>query len=462
MGAPGEDGGDVLVLGAGFSRAVSDRFPLTDELGDLVRDELKVLQPSRWLPDRPFENGYFEAWLSSLAEEQPDLDEGDNKERQALFARSIALTGSILRAREAEAGATPKQDWLSRLLGCAHACGLTMISLNYDTVIEAGVSATGIYDWTAKGFVQPYDALHHLPPRAQPTRFAEVKVPTFALLKLHGSLDWYWVPDDRSGATIQRAQEQPPGLSPFLTPPAASKSAFYANPISRELWRRAGRALAAARRVALVGYSLPVTDLTVSGMLQRHIEMDEVELVVVNPDPGVVTDRLVKLGATRSSIVEIGGEEAVAEFVSQLEARASEGLLTRLRSAPPYVFDAPLVMGPNWHSRVVDSVEQTQSGPVLMLSPKAGPMAGRVDADPNWIAPGRTMRDFLSTASGAGGRLKARLPDGTELTIVDHHAEVSAEIERAHVLMASTGFSHLNPERLPCDEAAQRPGEGHP
>src|SRR6266568_3205067 len=61
----------VLILGAGFSRAISDAAPLTDELGNLV---VSRMSDDR-LPAHPrgFEGGSFEVWLSRLGEDQPDL-----------------------------------------------------------------------------------------------------------------------------------------------------------------------------------------------------------------------------------------------------------------------------------------------------------------------------------------------------------------------------------------------------
>ena len=79
---------------------------------------------------------------------------------------------------------------------------------------------------------------------------------SFRLLKLHGSLSWYWSPGDATGATLQRwrlpgtfghpiedeAEDRRrvlPGRVPFIVPPAALKSEHLKSPIVRELWRRA-------------------------------------------------------------------------------------------------------------------------------------------------------------------------------------------------------------------------------
>src|SRR5260370_35078036 len=106
------EGKIVLVLGAGFSRAVSDLLPLTDELGNLILGRLGSRTPR-------FERGYFETWLSRLAEVQPDLTESRNLENRALFLRIADSLYSILREREAEALRTGAPSWLLRLMGLA-------------------------------------------------------------------------------------------------------------------------------------------------------------------------------------------------------------------------------------------------------------------------------------------------------------------------------------------------------
>lgn len=126
---------------------------------------------------------------------------------------------------------------------------------------------------------------------------------TMRLLKLHGSLDWWWVPRDESGVTLSRYDTGStfgapvpltdenrslhlPGLERFLIPPLATKSAYYRNPITRQLWQDAYRALCSAKRISLVGYSLPLTDIVMSGMLRSAIEKSDGQVMVevVNRD----------------------------------------------------------------------------------------------------------------------------------------------------------------------------------
>jgi hypothetical protein len=128
--------------------------------------------------------------------------------------------------------------------------------------------------------------------------------PGFKLLKLHGSLSWYWVPGDQTGSTVQRwrlpgrfGRPEPtdeeersrllPG-EPFVVPPASLKSDYLRNPVTREIWRRAYQALREAARVVLVGYSLPTADIAMSGMLAQArsapLRVQEEEELFVVPE----------------------------------------------------------------------------------------------------------------------------------------------------------------------------------
>ena len=115
----GADRGDVFILGAGFSRAVSPRLPLTDELGNacLAIDDLGG---DRRVPDGGFTGGTFETWLSGLAEPQPYLSEQQNLENQALYLRFSDAIATVLGERVCEALRHPAPRWLQAWLKAAH------------------------------------------------------------------------------------------------------------------------------------------------------------------------------------------------------------------------------------------------------------------------------------------------------------------------------------------------------
>jgi hypothetical protein len=342
----------VLVLGAGFSRAISPDAPLTDELGDLVMEQLG----SPDIPGRPdsFRDGYFELWLSRLAENQPDLREAENLLNRHWFSRITDAIYDILTARERSIVEAGLPDWLMTLVGVAHATKLTMITFNYDALVDIAVNQYGLWDWESGIHVTNNQIIDELP--ALPTNYSTVGGGrTFHLLKLHGSTYSYWAPGDVSGATISRWSPPPdnsaaeahedarqramPGRSPFLVPPAAAKSSYYDNPMMRELWHRAAKALAAADHVFVMGYSLPVTDPVVSTIFAQYLGNRDLTLTVADLSPQPIYRRLEALGIKSapfghrpqvSFTTMLDGEQSIVEATTMLVDISARKVLQEL------------------------------------------------------------------------------------------------------------------------------------
>ena len=134
-------GSPVLILGAGFSKAVHQALPITDELGERVRVRLSRRDREK-LPRGRFRGGRFEEWLSYLAEDQPHLAEDRAFEDQALLRRVTQAVRDVLSEAQADALRSGGPGWLFELLSVLCISRATVISLNYDNLVECGV-ATG-------------------------------------------------------------------------------------------------------------------------------------------------------------------------------------------------------------------------------------------------------------------------------------------------------------------------------
>ncbi len=310
-------------------------MPVTDELGQLA---LKGMSPSEvHIPESGFKDGYFETWLSRLAEPQPDLRYEQNLRNQAAFAEISEAVRRVLVERQQATMAKPPPRWLERLLRIAHFEQFTLLTFNYDTLVEAAIDGYIRIPDRKNGIprIESVDLVDGLPPTPAPTGGLVVtRGPgrsSFRLLKLHGSIDCWWVTGDATGATIVRspdgwrsdgesyaARGAVPGRSPFLVPPAAAKSHFYANPLTHELWQRAAKALEVASSVALVGYSLPLTDLVTAGMFADRLGGRETRVQVVNRKPEAPIGNLKRLGIEANS--DFGSVES---YVDELERQAS-------------------------------------------------------------------------------------------------------------------------------------------
>jgi len=329
------DGREALILGAGFSRAISEHMPLTDELGQM----LAVAGPEVFTGLSPGRS--FERWLSHRAEPQPYLSASENLKRQAVFAQATVEIAKQVDAAIARALTEPLKSWLGTLIALWHLHECDVVTFNYDTLVECAVESLDFWDWRQGGRVQWGSLLNYNPPGMAGSSWDEwdgsgAPYPTFRLWKLHGSVNWYWSPGDPSGASalrirlpgvfgapeplgIDEAHWRAPGRERLLVPPSSLKSPYYANPVSREVWARASEGLADADVVTLIGYSLPVTDLTTAGMLTEAMAAGRVrEVRIVDVEPAPIAGRVRALAPDHVSVVAFdGGENPVEVYVDQ-------------------------------------------------------------------------------------------------------------------------------------------------
>ena len=162
-----EAAGDVLVMGAGFSFAVDEAFPLTDRLGQLAvvassldmprRRERGIYQMSlsdlgALIPENQpnFVGGTFETWMSYLAEPQPFLAPVERAQNHAQFLGFVRSIWEVLTLVEKEASRRGLPPWLYRLLSALHARQATVVTFNYDRLLEAGIEQLELQDFGQK------------------------------------------------------------------------------------------------------------------------------------------------------------------------------------------------------------------------------------------------------------------------------------------------------------------------
>jgi hypothetical protein len=222
-----------------------------------------------------------------------------------------------------------------------------LISLNYDNTIECAANGHSLWDFDSSIRADDTDVINNQPPLVE--AFNYVAVPTLRLLKLHGSLDWYWIDGDQIGSSIQRWRSPGafgavalddeearrrllPGRTPFLIPPSSSKSGYNTNPLTRDLWSQAFESLKITERILLLGYSLPSGDLTMTNMLRDACQGRDIEIVVANIDPEPVIDRLVWIGIPRSQIQTLSSEVCIGDLVTSLLEEATTSLANCLQT----------------------------------------------------------------------------------------------------------------------------------
>lgn len=357
----------VVILGAGFSHAVYPATPMTDDLGEAVRSRLDPADATK-LPRGAFSDGRFEEWLSYISEPQPQFNPEELGDARTLALRVTRTIGEVLSEVQDAALAVDPPEWFWEFLSVLHVLKAQVLTLNYDNFIESGIHTFRMRSRDPLGAttVCEDDILAGLPPCADfpglsvqsranhtwagnPVASGLIRQNTFKLLKLHGSLSWYWLPDSGGGSTLKRwrlpgmfgevwdqgeevRRQELPAHEVFIVPPAALKGQRLGEPVTKELWRRAANALAEADRVVLVGYSVPHADHSITGMVSDELAGRDVCIQVVNPRSSEVKSRLLRLGIPASQIEPFAGDDCIAQWTKKEVERMSAEVVNTLRS----------------------------------------------------------------------------------------------------------------------------------
>ena len=300
-------GRDVFILGAGFSKAIAMQMPTMVELGAEVRERLaEVPSLSSAIPDSLGDN--IELWMTYLSQPQPWLREPDIYLHRSLGGRIRRSIAAVIEERTAQASASLAPDWLRRLILSWHRREAVIITLNYDTLVEKAARdlkvSENISALLPVDIYPPYFA--NIASRSGVGLWGRNSDRTFRLLKLHGSVNWYYsgreefhgetiffsdVPEfgpvcDEAAhyATTRRLRDMAADKETLLIPPIAEKTTYFNNETVRGLWKDAAAALQAAAALYIIGYSLPISDLGMQFFLAGSSPDADSPVHVVNTD----------------------------------------------------------------------------------------------------------------------------------------------------------------------------------
>ncbi|MCE0459125.1 SIR2 family protein [Curtobacterium flaccumfaciens] len=320
----------VAILGAGFSRAISEKMPTIKSLGGEV---LKYMGFSE--EDGPLDefDQDLERWMSYLSADQPWLSEADNLRNRSVFVEAAEAVEAVITAAEEEAVSAPLPPWLERLVWTWAEQGADVFTFNYDTLVERAVSSIPGLGTLADLYATPLSQRH--PPGSSGGLFA-ISPPSrsmFRLYKLHGSTNWsftglasplndpivltrdrpLWRPTAQQDNPVPRFVPLYDGLAPLIVPPTFSKGPYYGNLALRAQWRRGATALSRASDVAILGYSFPPGDLTtrewVGTSLSRHASVSIADLSAAS------ADRIGREVGKRRQVSTHTGATAIQDYV---------------------------------------------------------------------------------------------------------------------------------------------------
>jgi hypothetical protein len=247
----------------------------------------------------------------------------------------------LLDARVDEATLNDAPLWLRQLLAIWHCEQARIVTFNYDTLLERAlngtrqaISAGPVVQLKLRSDLVVYPA----PPATQALDYEDMESPTaqsMQILKLHGSLDWYWASGDANGSTLIRVRQtrafgglKSPksdldfsgvrSLDRYLIPPVTKKDGYYGSYLANTLWRTARQLIEQTQSVTFLGYSLPAEDRVSSELIGETQQGAHVE--VVDRDPDGILGRPSSLGIDAEAAAS--GDDSIQEYVASRMADA--------------------------------------------------------------------------------------------------------------------------------------------
>ena len=326
-------GTETFLLGAGFSNAVHDAMPLTNDLGALVAEQLRLAGHNPSLLEDLF-GGDFEAWLTHLSDGRPWLAPADVLRDRALFLEASRVIAALL--TEAQLRTEYPPDWLRRLVTYWHQHQSVVLTLNYDNLVEEAIQELR---FDSGGGPMHFSSTYGVPITNVRLRragtFGSGEAATLRFLKLHGSINWYYSGSDAPhGETIYYG-DLPRGWEangvpvvanrdtdllvdrvPYIVPPTGFKSTFFNNETLRAQWAVGHKLCLEAGNMVVLGYSLPPSDLMMRTFL--HEVTDGRSIALVNRD-GAVGERFGRLlPGTRVDGETFVGDGQIQAFAERL------------------------------------------------------------------------------------------------------------------------------------------------
>jgi hypothetical protein len=294
-------GTEVLVLGAGFTKAFYPQAPLmVDDYGvTSLFEKYDHLPTARDIIEQETAantgtNVNLERLMTRLAGGMP-YDTSDASHELAMLLGDLKRL-FIARLQAAKLSPGPDIDTLKKLAALCIESGIECISFNYDDTFDSAlwgvrrlthVPPSGLKYWHPDGGYGFF-----CPPSSQCVESVPVTMDrtSMRLLKLHGSTSWRtrlgykrpfsidaivhhedWIEyfsDARISPETLLGHLEP---EPLMVPPILAKSDLVAEPALAYVWSLAKSVFANADVVTFVGYSFPLTDLSAQFLFRETI-----------------------------------------------------------------------------------------------------------------------------------------------------------------------------------------------
>ena len=291
----------VFFLGAGFSKAIDNSYPLMSQLTDNIVSEIaKSSVAEHYREIAPLIKKDIEALLTYLSTDFPWKTDTKKYANRALYEEIIKLISEQFSELAKESVQNQNTSTIGENLAeyvGTHLEECNFITLNYDLLLETTLLTKLKTINSEIGFADFYKyPMAWIGSRNYTGAFGftsyerENKPSVPSILKLHGSANWFWAGINPSDIIYYRNWNRNEknnidiGLKPYIIPPVMDKNAFYNHVAIHSLWQQAEKLLTEANEIYIIGFSFPQTDLSVKYLFQSALRKSKAKIYVVNPD----------------------------------------------------------------------------------------------------------------------------------------------------------------------------------
>ncbi|MBS6474312.1 MAG: SIR2 family protein [Acetobacter sp.] len=285
----------IFFLGAGFSKAIDEDYPLMEGLTQNIGIMLEKESVAKHYEEiAPLTKGNVESLLTYLATDFPWKSDVTKFSNHALYAAIIEKISEEFKRliKEYKGINNPVWNQFSSFVK-KNWEDCNFITLNYDILLEQLLLKNFIEKENDKYSI--FNGFYRYPiayigERDNSAFLGEAKDKVPAILKLHGSANWFWAGMTPSDVLYYRMWENDEsetalqGLKPYIIPPVMDKNAFYNHIAIHSLWKRAEQLLKDAEEIYIIGFSFPQTDLSVKYLFQSALRDSTAPIYVINPE----------------------------------------------------------------------------------------------------------------------------------------------------------------------------------
>lgn len=282
----------LFILGAGFSKAISKDMqtgcimPTMKELGKHVKSRIREFPGNSEIYERLLSDpNNVEDLLTYLYEAGPWKSADEIYLHKSAFLVLSNIIADHISELEQEVFQAEPPEWAREFIQYVHQKNFTVATFNYDTILERlSVMYIRQEDNQRIDIEDLYQApISNLATRTGSWYLGVSYQKTYRLIKLHGSINWYFSGDENiprqevyysdvfridgpSRPGVQRyihsVERNKKDLIPLIIPPVAGKTPFYSIQLVRVQWQMLRSAIEEADEIYCAGYSLPRTDHT--------------------------------------------------------------------------------------------------------------------------------------------------------------------------------------------------------